>query len=52
MTNHPTVILGGGADVPPSRDDMYVSGQQLYRFYRVDPRLLEREAVPTPGRTP
>jgi hypothetical protein len=51
MTNHSTVILNG-ADVPPSRDDMYVSGQQLYRFYRVDPRLLEREAVPTPERTP
>lgn len=41
-----------GVDLPPSGDDMYVSGQQLYRFYRVDPRLLEREVVSAPGRTP
>ena len=41
-----------GAAVPPSGDDMYVSGQELYRFYRVDPRLLEREAVPAPERAP
>jgi hypothetical protein len=41
-----------GAAVPRSGDDMYVSGQALYRFYRVDPRLLEREAVPTPERAP
>jgi sulfatase-like protein len=41
-----------GATVPPSGDDMYVSGQELYRFYRVDPRLLEPEAVPASGREP
>lgn len=40
------------ATVPRSGDDMYVSGQELYRFYRADPRLLEREAIPAPGRTP
>ncbi|HET9039209.1 MAG TPA: hypothetical protein VFN40_03510 [Gemmatimonadales bacterium] len=34
-----------GADVPPSRDDMYVSGQELYRFYRADPALLEPGAA-------
>jgi hypothetical protein len=32
------------ADLPPSSDEMYVSGQQPYRFYRVDPRLLETAA--------
>jgi hypothetical protein len=31
---------------------MYVSGQELYRFYRVDPRLLERTTVSAPGRAP
>jgi hypothetical protein len=31
------------ADLPPSGDDMYVSGEQLYRFYRVDARLLEED---------
>jgi hypothetical protein len=30
-----------GADLPPGADSMYVSGEQLYRFYPVDPRLLE-----------
>jgi hypothetical protein len=28
------------ADLQPSLDDMYVSGEQLYRFYPVDARLL------------
>ena len=28
------------ADLPPSSNDMYVSGQQLYRFFRVDPSVL------------
>lgn len=28
------------AELPPSLNDMYVSGEQPYRFYRVDPRLL------------
>jgi hypothetical protein len=32
------------ADLPPSNDEMYVSGQEPYRFYRVDPRLLETAA--------
>jgi hypothetical protein len=41
-----------GADVPPSSDDIYVSGQELYRFYRVDPRLLERAAASAPGSAP
>jgi hypothetical protein len=31
------------ADLPPSGDDMYASGEQLYRFYRVDARLLEED---------
>jgi hypothetical protein len=30
-----------GADLPRSADSMYVSGEQLYRFYPVDRRLLE-----------
>jgi hypothetical protein len=34
------------ADLPPSSDEMYVSGQQPYRFYRVDPRLLETAGSP------
>jgi len=41
------------ADLPPSVDDMYVSGEQPYRFYRVDARLLEedgRAAARSPGR--
>jgi sulfatase-like protein len=41
-----------GAAVPPSGDEMYMSGQELYRFYRVDPRLLERGALPAPERAP
>jgi len=28
------------ADVPPSPDEMYVSGDDLYHFYRVDPGVL------------
>ena len=28
------------ADLSPSPDEMYVSGDDLYHFYRVDPRLL------------
>ena len=28
------------ADLAPSPDEMYVSGIDLYRFYRVDPGLL------------
>jgi hypothetical protein len=28
------------ADLPPSVNEMYVSGDQPYRFYRVDPQLL------------
>lgn len=31
-----------GADLPPSPDAMYVSGEYLYRFHPVDPRLLDR----------
>jgi hypothetical protein len=31
-----------GADLPPSADSMFVSGEQLYRFHPVDPRLLQR----------
>jgi hypothetical protein len=34
------------ADLPPSSDEMYVSGQEPYRFYRVDPRLLETDRFP------
>jgi hypothetical protein len=37
-----------GLDLPPSPDEMYVSGEQLYRFYRVDPRLLDA-AQPQPS---
>lgn len=33
-----------GTELPPSPDSMYVSGGQLYRFYPVDPRLLESAA--------
>jgi hypothetical protein len=29
------------ADLPRSGNDMYVSGQQLYRFFRVDSRVFE-----------
>jgi hypothetical protein len=29
------------ADLPPNVDDMYVSGEQPYRFYHVDSGLLE-----------
>jgi hypothetical protein len=29
------------ADLPPSADGMYVSGEQPYRFFPVDPRLLD-----------
>jgi Sulfatase len=32
-----------GADLPESANDMYVSGQELFRFYRVDP---EQHAAP------
>jgi len=35
-----------GAELPISRDEMYVSGQQPYRFYRVDPGLLRDTAAP------
>jgi hypothetical protein len=41
-----------GMDLPPGGDQVYVSGQELYRFCRVDPRLLEPEAVSGPGRAP
>jgi hypothetical protein len=37
-----------GADLPRAPDEMYVSGQLPYRFYPVDPRLLE--AHPAPAR--
>ncbi len=33
-----------GAELPPSPDSMYVSGEQLYRFYPVDPGLLQDAA--------
>jgi len=36
-----------GADLPPSSDSMFVSGLELYRFFPVDPRILE-----TPARGP
>ena len=37
------------ADLPPSPDEMYVSGQHLYQFYPVDPRrYLGRDGNPTP----
>jgi hypothetical protein len=36
------------ADVPPTTNDMYVSGEQPYRFYPVDPNLLG--AIPTSPR--
>ena len=29
------------ADLPPGADSMYVSGEEPYRFYPVDPRLLD-----------
>jgi len=35
-----------GAELPISQDEMYVSGQQPYRFYRVDPGLLRDTAAP------
>jgi hypothetical protein len=38
------------ADLPRSLDEMYVSGQHPYRFYRVDPRLLHA-AGPSTART-
>jgi hypothetical protein len=41
-----------GRDLPPGGDQVYVSGQELYRFCRVDPRLLGPEAVSGPGRAP
>lgn len=31
------------ADLRPSADSMYVSGEEPYRFFRVDPRLLDSE---------
>jgi hypothetical protein len=34
------------ADLPPGADDLYVSGEQLYHFYPVDPRLLGGPAAP------
>ncbi len=37
------------ADLPPSPDEMYVSGQHLYHFYRVDPRRYAgQDGAPTP----
>jgi hypothetical protein len=42
-----------GLDLPPSADDMYVSGEQLYRFYHVDGELLRddrADAARSPGR--
>lgn len=38
-----------GATVPRSDDAMYVSGQELYRFYPVDPRLLAPDGPPPAG---
>lgn len=38
-----------GAAVPRSDDAMYVSGQELYRFYPVDPRLLAPDGPPPAG---
>ena len=38
-----------GATLPRSDDAMYVSGQELYRFYRVDPRLLAPDGPPAGG---
>ena len=38
------------ADLAPSADGMYVSGEQLYRFYPVDPRLLDPGTPPGVGR--
>ena len=37
------------ADLPPNDDDMYVSGEQPYRFYRADPGLLDE---PKPATSP
>ena len=34
------------ADLPVNPDEMYVSGQQPYHFYRVDPALLRDRAAP------
>jgi hypothetical protein len=40
-----------GADVAPQADSMFVSGEQPYRFFHVDPRLLDADsASPPPGR--
>jgi len=30
-----------GAELAPGRDDMYLSGEEPYRFYHVDPRSLD-----------
>jgi hypothetical protein len=40
------------ADLPPSGNDVYVSGEQLYRFYRVDSRVFElgQDSEPTLAR--
>jgi hypothetical protein len=38
------------ADLPPSPNDMYVSGDQLYRFYPVDPRLFDPVGPTAAGR--
>jgi hypothetical protein len=34
-----------GADLPPSPDSLFVSGDDLYRFYPVDPRMLDGGSV-------
>jgi hypothetical protein len=36
------------ADLLPGVNDMYVSGEQLYRFYQVDPRLFGEVGSTTP----
>jgi hypothetical protein len=38
-----------GATLPRSDDAMYVSGQELYRFYQVDPSLLAPDGPPPDG---
>ena len=37
------------ADLPPAPNDMYVSGQQLYRFYRVAPERYARSDQVNPA---
>jgi hypothetical protein len=39
-----------GADLPLCPDSLYVSGLELYRFYPVDPSVMDPAARPTPGK--